>query len=143
MAESNPYLRRFFATRQRLKTGLVIAGLVSGAIVGAAATVLGKILAGAPPATLSNYLINMSWFAAFGVLIGPVVVWTALRRAPLWRTVLEPLVAGITGAAIGVALGSPALFLVLIPIGVGAAATRLGFAYREKLPVHRFTEIEP
>ena len=134
MGESNPYLKRFFATRQRLKTGLIVAGFVGGAIVGAVITVLGKIVAGAPPATLSNYLINIAWFSAFGAVIGPVVIWTALRRVPLWRTVLEPLVAGITGAAIGVALGSPALFLALIPIGVGAAATRLGFAYRERKP---------
>lgn len=143
MAESNPYLKRFFATRRHLKAGLVIAGLVSGAVVGAAITVLGKIVAGAPPATLSNYLINMCWFGAFGAIIGPVVTWTALRRAPLWRTVLEPLLAGIAGAAIGVALGSTGLFLALIPIGVGAAATRLAFAYREKQPSYYFTEIEP
>ena len=143
MAGSNPYLKRFFATRRNLKTGLVISGLVSGAVAGAAITVLGKIVAGAPPATLSNYLINMCWFAVFGAVIGPVVTWTALQRVPLWRTVLEPLLAGIAGAAIGVALGSTGLFLTLIPIGVGAAATRLGFAYREKKPSYYFAEIEP
>jgi len=59
MAASNPYLKRFFATRRRLKVGLVIAGAVSGAIVGAAITVLGRIVAGAPPATLMNYVINL------------------------------------------------------------------------------------
>jgi hypothetical protein len=139
VAESNPYLKRFFATRQRLKTGLVIAGLASGAIVGVAITILGKIVAGAPPATLSNYLINIAWFAAFGAVIGPAVTWTALRRVPLWRTVLEPLVAGIAGAAIGVALGSLPLFLALVPIGIGAAATRLGVVYREKQPSYRVT----
>jgi MFS family permease len=132
MAESNPYLKRFYATRQRLKTGLVVVGLVCGAVVGIAMTILGKIVAGAPPATLSNYLINIAWLAAFGAVIGPVVTWTALRRVPLWRTVVEPLLAGIAGGAIGVALGSGWLFLALVPIGVGAAATRLGYAYREK-----------
>ena len=43
MAESNPYLKRFFATRQRLTVGLVVAGLTSGAIVGAAATRFGYV----------------------------------------------------------------------------------------------------
>ena len=141
--ESNPYMKRFFATRQRLKIGLVISGLVSGAIAGVAITILGKIVAGAPPATLSNYLINIAWFAAFGAVIGPTVTWTALRRVPLWRTVLEPLLAGITGAVIGVALGSPVLFLALVPIGIGAAATRLGYAYRERQPSYYFTKNEP
>ena len=66
MAASNPYLKRFFATRRRLKVGLVIAGAVSGAIVGAAITVLGKIVAGAPPETLVNYVINLCWFGLSG-----------------------------------------------------------------------------
>lgn len=141
MAESNPYLKQFFATRRNLEVGLVVAGLISGAIIGAAITVLGKIVTGAPPATPSNYLINMTWFALFGAVIGPTVIWTALKRAPLWRTVVEPLLAGLAGAAVGVALGSPLLFLALVPIGIGAAATRLGYVYREKPATHRFTEI--
>jgi hypothetical protein len=136
-------MRRYFATRRNLKVGLVIAGAVGGAVVGTALTVLGKIVADAPPATLSNYLINIAWLAVFGAVIGPAVTWTALQRVPLWRTVLEPLLAGIAGAAIGVALGSPVLFLALVPIGIGAAATRLGFVYREKQPSYYFTKIEP
>jgi hypothetical protein len=140
LAESNPYLQRFFATRRRLRVGLVIAGAVSGGIVGTAITVSGKIVAGAPPATLSNYLINVTWFGIFGAIIGPIVTWSALRRVPLWRTVLEPLVAGICGAAIGVAVGSPVLFLALVPIAIGAAAARLGFVYREKHPACRISD---
>lgn len=140
MAESNPYLKRFFATRRRLEAGLVIAGAVGGAAVGAAITVLGKIAVGAPPATLPNYMVNICWFGLFGAVIGPIVTWSALRRVPLWRTVVEPLVAGIGGAAIGVALGSPVLFLALVPIGIAAAVARLGFAYREKQPAYHLTD---
>jgi len=140
MAASNPYLKRFFATRRRLKVGLVIAGAVSGAIVGAAITVLGRIVAGAPPATLMNFVINLCWFGLFGAIIGPIVTWSALRRVPLWRTVLEPLVAGVCGAAIGVAVGSPVLFLALVPVAIGVAAARLGFAYREKHPAYHLTD---
>jgi hypothetical protein len=132
VTETNPYMKRYFATRQRLKVGLVVAGAVAGAVVGVALTVLGKIVAGAPPATMSNYVWNTVAFAMFGALIGPIVTWSALRRVPLWRTVVEPLIAGVAGAAIGVAVGSPALFLALIPVGIGAAAARLGFVYREK-----------
>jgi hypothetical protein len=139
VAASNPYLKRFFATRRRLRVGLVIGGAVSGAIVGAAITVLGKIVAGAPPATLSNYVTNLCWFGLFGAVIGPIVTWSALRRVPLWRTLLEPIVAGVGGAAIGVALGSPVLFLALVPIAIGAAVARLGFAYREKQAAYHLT----
>lgn len=141
--ESNPYLRRFYSTRWNLRVGLVVAGLLAGAAVGAVLTPLGKIATGAPPATLSNYLINIRWFAMFGAVIGPFVTWHALRRVPLWRTVLEPLAAGLAGAAVGVAVGPPWLFLALVPIGIGAAATRLGFAYREKPQTLLFTKHEP
>lgn len=140
VAAANVYLRRYFATRRRLAVGLVIAGAISGAVVGAAITVLGKIVAGAPPATLPNYLINMGWFGLFGAVLSPIVIWSALRRVPLWRTVVEPLVAGVGGAAIGVAMGSPVLFLGLIPVGIGAAVARLSFAYREKYPAYHITD---
>ena len=132
MIETNPYMQQYFATRRRLKWGLVITGIVSGAIVGMALTVLGKIVTEAPPATFPNYVWNMVAFGLFGAIIGPIVTWSALRRVPLWRAMLEPVVAGVAGAAIGVAIGSEALFLALVPVGIIAAVTRLGFVYREK-----------
>jgi hypothetical protein len=123
---------KYFATRRWLKVGLVIAGAVAGGIVGVAVTYLGKIVAGAPPATMANYLINLRIFALVGAVFTPVVIWSGLQRVPLWRTVLEPLAAGILGAAVGVALGSGILFLVLIPVGMAGAATRLALSHREK-----------
>ena len=132
MIETNPYMQQYFATRWRLRLGLIIAGVVGGAIVGAALTILGKIVTGAPPATIPNYVWNIVAFGLFGAVIGPIVTWSALRRVPLWRTMIEPVVAGVAGAAIGVAVGSPVLFLALLPVGIIAAVTRLGFVYREK-----------
>ena len=140
MIESNPYMRRYFATRWRLRLGLIVAGVVGGTIVGAALTILGKIVTGAPPATLSNYVINLWWFGLFGAIIGPIVTWSALRRVPLWRTMLEPVVAGVAGAAIGVAIGSPVLFLALIPFGIIGAVTRLGFVYSEKRSAYQLDD---
>jgi predicted Na+-dependent transporter len=125
-------LDKYFATRRWLKVGLVIAGAVAGAVIGVVVTYLGKIVSGAPPATLANYVINARVFAVVGAVFTPVVVWSGLQRVPLWRTVLEPLAAGIVGAAIGVALGSGILFLVLIPVGIGGAATRLALSHRER-----------
>ena len=140
MIETNPYMRQYFATRWRLRLGLIIAGIVGGAIVGAALTILGKIVGGAPPATIPNYVWNMVVFGLFGAVIGPIVTWTALRRVPLWRTILEPVVAGVAGAAIGVAVGSGVLFLALVPVGIIAAVARLEFVFREKHPTYQLNE---
>ena len=94
---SNPYLTRFFATKRRLKIGLVIAGAASGVVVGAALTELGKIMAGAPPATPANYEWNMAVFGLMSAVASPVITWSVLREVPLRRAVLEPVLAGVGG----------------------------------------------
>jgi hypothetical protein len=112
-----------FATRRRLRAGLIIAGALAGAVFGVILTRLGKIVAGAPPATLANYAWNA---AVFGILAGvtsPIVSLSALRRVPLWRTIAEPLGYAVAGGAAAVVLGIPALLLVLPPAGLV-----LGFA---------------
>ena len=128
----NRYMNQYFATRRRLKVGLVVAGAASGSIAGAALTVLGKIVAGAPPPTPANYAWNMAVFGVMAAVASPIVTWSALRRAPLWRTVVEPLAAGLAGAGIGVLMGSGVALLVLAPLGAAAALTRLGRAYRDQ-----------
>lgn len=133
----NPYLHSYFATRRRLKVGLVVAGAVAGAVTGAALTTIGKIVTGAPPATLANYAWNMTVFGLMGAVLTPAIIWSGLRRVPLWRTVAEPLLAGIAGAAIGVLAGPPIAFLILTPIGIGAAILRLNYAYRDKRSADR------
>lgn len=121
--------------RTRLIAGLVVAGAVAGAVIGIGLTYLGKLVAGAPPATISNYAWNAAVFGLMAGVVSPVVTWSALRRVPLWRTIVEPLVAGIGGAAIGALVGSGPLFLALFPLGAAVAVMRLGYTHRErKLP---------
>src|SRR5690606_11455988 len=111
------YLDPSRPTRRWITAGLVLVGAASGAVVGLALTVLGKVVAGAPPADLANYLWNARVFGAMGAVIAPAVTWVVLRRAPLWRVVAEPLLAAVAGATLGVLAGSGALFLVLTPLG--------------------------
>jgi hypothetical protein len=134
MFTSNRYLTQYFATRRRLKLGLVIAGATSGAIAGASLTVLGKVVAGAPPATLANPVWNMATFGLIAAASSPIITWSALRRVQLWRTMLEPLVGGIAAASVGVLIGSGVAFLLLTPLGIGAAVLRLRYSYRVKRP---------
>ena len=124
--------------RRRITLWLAVAGAAAGAVVGLALTVLGKIVAGAPPATLANYAWNAAVFGTIGALLVPTVTWAGLRRVPLWRAVLEPLAAAVAGAGIGVLLGSGLLFLVLVPVAATAAVARLAHAYRDPaLPAPR------
>jgi uncharacterized membrane protein HdeD (DUF308 family) len=119
----------YFATRRNLKIGLAVAGAVAGAIFGVALTVAGKIVAGAPPATLANYAWNAGIFAVMAGIVSPIVTWSALRRAPLWRTVVEPLVLAVAGAATGVVVSSPVLLFVLPPVGLALGFIHLGRAH--------------
>jgi hypothetical protein len=131
------YLDPARATRRSLTFGLTVSGALAGAVVGMAMTVLGKIVAGAPPADAANYLWNASAFGVIGAILGPKVTWTTLRRVPLWRTVAEPLAGAVLGATIGVLLGSGVVFLLLAPLGATAAVARLGRAYRPKQVLDR------
>ena len=118
-----------FATRRWLKFGLTVSGVVAGAAFGLALTRLGKIVAGAPPATLANYAWNA---AVFGVLVGivsPIVSWSVLRRVPLWRTVIEPLSFAVAGGSAAVLLGAPILLLVLPLAGLVFGFVRLQRRY--------------
>jgi hypothetical protein len=112
--------------------GLGIGGAVAGAIAGLALTPLGKIVAGAPPADWANYLWNACAFGIMGAVAAPAVIWSSLRRVPLWRTITEPLLGAIVGMGTGVLLGSGALFLLLMPVGAAAAVTRLHLTHRPR-----------
>jgi hypothetical protein len=121
----------YFATRRRLAIGLTVAGVLAGAIFGVALTVFGKIVAGAPPATFANYAWNAGVFGLMAGVVSPLVTWSVLRRAPLWRTVVEPLALSVAGAATGVVVASPVLFLVLPPIGLVLGFVHLSRAYSD------------
>lgn len=118
------------STRRWITAGLIGGGMLAGALLGVALSPLGKMVAGAPPADAANYFRNALAFALMGGFIGPVVTWSALRNAPFWRPVAEPLAGCVVGAGIGALVGSGALFLALVPVGGAAAAGRLAFTHR-------------
>ena len=121
-----------YRTRRWLKVGLVVGGALTGAVFGIVLTRLGKIVGGAPPADLRNYLWNAGVFALMAAVLSPLVTWSALRRAPLWRTLVEPLGYAIAGGAAAVVLGIPALILIGPPVGLIFGFTRLGQRYPEQ-----------
>lgn len=118
-----------FATRRRLKTGLVVAGAVAGFVFGIVLTRLGKIVAGAPPATVANYLWNATTFALLAGVCNPIVSWSFLQQVPLWRAIVEPLLWAAAGGAAAVTLGLPALLLVLPPAGIVVGVLNLRRRY--------------
>ncbi len=119
-------------TRRWLQIGLTIGGALAGAAFGIVLTRLGKIVAGAPPATLVNYAWNAAVFGLLAGFISPLVSWTGLRQAPLWRTVAEPLGYALAGGAAAVVAGSGALLLVLPPLGLAVGFLRLRQRYPER-----------
>lgn len=121
--------RKLFTTRRVLQLSLVAAGATSGAVFGVILTRLGKIAAGAPPATLDNYLWNAAVFGVVAGVLSPLITWSALRRAPLWRTVAEPLVAAVAGGCAAVIVGVPALILLLPPVGLALGLANLKRRY--------------
>ena len=119
------------ATRRWLNLGLTVGGALAGAAFGVVLTRLGKIVAGAPPATLANFAWNAAVFGVMAGIVTPIVAWTALRRAPLWRTVVEPLAYAVAGGSVAVILGVPALLLLLPPVGLALGVVRLQRRYQD------------
>jgi len=118
-------------TRRWLKFGLTIAGALGGAAFGIVLTRLGKIVTGAPPATLANYAWNAAAFGVTAGVVSPVVAWAVLRRVPLWRTVVEPLAYAVAGGAAAVVIGVPVLLVVMPPVGLALGFARLARRYKE------------
>ncbi len=127
-----PLLQPEYSTRRWLKVGLVVAGALAGAIFGIVLTRIGKIVSGAPPADLANYAWNAMVFGVIAAIVSPVVTWSELRRAPLWRTIVEPLAYAIAGGAAAVVLGVGVLILILPPVGLVFGFIRLKQRYPEK-----------
>jgi hypothetical protein len=127
-----PLLAPEYSTRRWLKVGIVIAGALAGAVFGVVLTRLGKIVSGAPPATFANYAWNAMVFGVMAAIVSPLVTWSVLRRAPLWRTVVEPLAYAIAGGCAAVLFGVPLLILVLPPVGLVLGFLRLTQKYPEK-----------
>ncbi|MBK6495409.1 MAG: hypothetical protein IPG05_09945 [Gemmatimonadetes bacterium] len=60
-----------------------------------------------------------------------MLAWSSLRSVPLWRAALEPTIGALVGAALGMATGSEALFLLGTVAGLALPAWRLNRVYRE------------
>jgi hypothetical protein len=123
------FLDPYSSTRRWLKVGLAMSGALAGAMFGIALTRLGKIITDAPPATLENYVWNAAVFGLLAAVVSPVVSWSMLRRAPLWRTVAEPLGYAVIGGCAAVFLGVPVLLLALPPAGLVFGFARLRHRY--------------
>jgi hypothetical protein len=117
------------STRRWLTVGLTLAGVVAGAVFGVVLTRIGKIVTDAPPATLGNYAWNAVVLGVIAGIVSPLVSWTALRRVPLWRTIVEPLAYALAGGAAAVVLGTPVLVLALPPAGLALGFLRLHRRY--------------
>ncbi len=132
-----PLLDPHFATRRRLKAMLVVAGGSAGFVFGTILTRLAKIAAGAPPATFGEYAWNGAWFAALAAVVSPIVSWSFLRRAPLWRTIVEPLLWAVAAVTTALIVGAPVLILMLPPVGLtlGFLNLRRRYPDRPQAPV--------
>lgn len=126
-----PLLAPEYSTRRWLTVSTIVAGALAGAVFGLVLTRLGKIVGGAPPATLANYAWNAMVFGMMSAVVSPRVTWSALRRAPLWRTIAEPLAYAIAGGCAATILGIGALILILPPAGLVFGFVRLSQKYPE------------
>lgn len=126
-----PLIDPFFATRRWLKFGLTISGALAGGAFGLVLTRFGKIVSGGPPATLANYAWNAAVFGLLAAVVSPLVSWSALRRVPLWRTVIEPLGYAVAGGVVAVLTGSGLLLVALPPIGLSLGFVQLSRRYRD------------
>lgn len=121
-------------TGLKITVALGAIGGVCGVGVGIALTHLGNVISGYPiPPSADIYAWNAAWMGAIGAVFGPPMVWSMLRRVPLWRTLVEPAVAAL-GASVLSMLFAPALFVASIPLAVTGAALRLRWVYRDRRP---------
>lgn len=111
----------------------VFVGMV-GAVIGAAAAVLLNALGDYlialrhPQGTLS-YHWKAGAFAIAGSVITPILAWTTLRRAPVWRVAAEPAAAAVLVTVVGAAF-VPAL-IAWVPVVAIGAIVRLSVATSE------------
>lgn len=131
------------------------------AAVGAAAGVLGGMLVAAligammladkapsegPGLGEIGFILGVSslFGAAFGLVLGPLLGWTLMRRVPLGRAVGETAFAAAVGVGVSfmAPLGPFAIFFYPV-IAATLAALRLRFAYRALPATGRLTTERP
>ena len=66
---------------------------------------------------------------AIAGVVSPIITWSTLQRAPLWRTIVEPLACAVAASAAAVVLGLPVLVLLLPPAGLALGFLNLRRRY--------------
>ena len=127
-------------------TGLLgVLGGVAGALGGALVMAVATRLNGGPEIPLLSLLgaAGVVGFT-FGVVVGPTLGWTLLRRVPLWRAVGET--AAAAGIAVTVALvldGGPLAIFGWPAAASLAAALRLRWSHSRTPLLPRETSDRP
>jgi hypothetical protein len=115
---------------RRLLITASIAGV--GALTGAAAAttlnfVSAVVIQGSDPSGLVFYHWKPGAFAVAGAIAAPLLAWSVLRRAPVWRVVAEPAAAATVAAIATLAL-APWMMPIAVPVAAAAAVARLRWA---------------
>lgn len=132
-------------SRRTRRTIAVTAGLVlAGAAFGAVAAVLGFALflvltaRGVPgeyamlrDGEVLRVVVGIG--AAFGVVLGPVVGWIALRAVPLWLAIGGATAGTIVGAAFGIMLLPYGAFIGAVAGAVAASGVVRVLASRDRI----------
>ncbi|MCC7001821.1 MAG: hypothetical protein IT357_06675 [Gemmatimonadaceae bacterium] len=134
----------------RSRTSAIARTIAVVALLGLAGGVLGGVLTGVlfsgivfvnggwhdfSLRTLGSIIAFASGFgAAYGVVLGPLLGWTLMRRVPLGRAIGETALLAACGVEIAMVNVLPMPFGVLwLPVVLaGAGALRLRYVYREK-----------
>jgi hypothetical protein len=137
-------------------TGIIsVLGALGGAVGGVVLAIVISLVGGIrgtlfPGDDLLRSIIEFSGFAsifgaAYGVILGPILSWTLMKRVPLWRAVSETALAAALGVGVSMAMPSLGLSIFLFPVFTAVlAALRLRFTHRA-LPessVARDTELK-
>jgi hypothetical protein len=114
--------------------GGVLGGLVTAGLVSAIVFVNGGWLDFTFGALGTIVLAASGLGAAYGVVLGPLLGWTLMRRVPLGRAIGETALLAACGVEIAMVGLLPMPFgILLLPVVLaGAGALRLRYVYREK-----------
>jgi hypothetical protein len=129
-----------FGRRLQVTALLSAGGAVVGALTAAALSFLATAVANAmTPVGHIEYYYGPIGFAIVGAIGTPALTWLLMRRAPLWRAVIEPAIGGMLGTLLAlssVALARSAAPLVVQPLcvlaGIAVAALRLRHANADR-----------
>ena len=102
--------------------GLVLAGALSGAVSGIAASEVAVLTVMRALAPLKLVGLSSAIGAAFGAIVAPTLAWAALRHVPIGHAIIAIAVGAGSGGALGILAGAsmfnPYYPLVLIPFPV-------------------------